>query len=614
MPGTIKGLIARLLPYAAALGLLLFFAVYAEVDQDVAEPEDEVFCFQGACPDEEETLGQASAQPLSEPAGPVQPQVFIDVTARAGVDFQHQNRQERLEYGGGVAVFDFNNDGFDDIYAVNSLGPNALYRNNGDGTFTDVAAAAGVDDPEGYGNGSCAADYDNDGDTDLFVTNYGPSRLFRNEGSGTFVDVTLAAGADDSLGTYRNTGCAWGDYDSDGLLDLIVLRHYHEGVPNIFTLRRWYIAVRRLALLHNSGDGTFTNVTYLLGDVSGPDFGNPPLDEPGEPSPGSDFEEDPTPGPITGAFVGNIWGAGFQPSWVDFDNDGDLDLYVVNDTGWEIQPNVLWRNDGLGPGGEWSFVDVSEPTGADVDVEGMGLAVGDWNLDGDLDLFVTNIGDNVLLNNQMASKEFTDDAVRSGAAVGKVGRNPRVAWGTVSIDYDNDADEDLYIVSGWIKGTHRLDRDTTQPNVLLRNSGDGTFVDASFGSGAEDRGKGRGGVYLDYDKDGCLDLFITNYGETARLLRNLCESENNWLVINTVGTTSNRDGVGARITVVAGGATQIRETASGSGYMSQNSKEAHFGLGPAELAESITVKWPSGRVQTLHEVTVNQHLTVTEPE
>ena len=518
--------------------------------------------------------------------------IFTDETSSAGVDFVHQEfSSEKIDIGAGVAILDFDDDGFQDVFVSNSAGPNALYRNNqGDGTFSNVAVHAGVDDPHGRGNGACAGDYDNDGSQDIYVTNYGPSRLFHNNGDGTFADATAAAGLDEAGGTYRSTGCAWGDYDQDGFLDLIVVRHLHEWYPEILLTKEFLPAVRSLALFHNRGDGTFTNITSMLADTSGPDPG------------------------LHGGDFGNLWGAGYQPGWVDFDNDGDLDLYVVNDFGAEIQPNVLWRNDGPGPGETWRFVDASAGSGAAIPMFGMGLAVGDYNLDGFLDLFVTNIKDNVLLRNNGDGLTFTDTLADAGAEIGMIGNRLRVAWAAMFLDYDNDGDEDLYIVSGYIKGGPPPANPKEQPNVLLRNERGNAFTDVSLISGADDPGFGRGGAYLDYDNDGCLDLFVANLGQQARLLRNTCDHGNNWLVIKTVGTASNRDGIGSRITVVSNGTSQIREIAGGASHMGQNMMAAHFGLGRNKAAESVSIRWPSGHVQTITNVAANQQLVVTETQ
>ena len=551
--------------------------------------------------DEPEQLQSARSAPVSTPTtsasatAPLQVRgdFFTDMTRQAGVEFLHNDYEsEVFPMGAGVVVFDFDSDGFQDIYVSDSVGPNPLFRNNGDGTFDDVAAAAGVDDPRGRGNGGCAADYDNDGDRDLYVTNFGSSVLFANGGAGAFTDVTAAAGLDDPDSIYRSTGCAWGDYDRDGYVDLIVVRYLYEVDPAVVVRGDFSSFVEVLALSHNNGDGTFTNVTSILGDTTRPTEN------------------------VYGEPIGNLWGAGFQPGWADLDNDGDADLYVVNDWGPNAQPNVLWRNDGPGPDGAWRFTDISAGSGADAAINGMGLAIGDYDLDGFLDIYVTNIGNNILLRNTGSGLAFVDLAAEAGAGVGGIGDTERVTWGAAFLDYDNDGLEDLYVVSGFLSMPMAPEFDVyqrEQPNVLLRNAGNGRFNDVSVISGADDAGAGRGGAYLDYDNDGCLDLFVANLGQRAKLYQNNCLSKHNWLVIETVGTASNRDGIGARITLVAEGTTQIREIAAGGSQMGQNMLEAHFGLGTADVVESITLRWPSGRVQTLTDVAVNQRLTITEP-
>ena len=526
--------------------------------------------------------------------------LFTDVSLVAGIRFLHyRHTSDFMPFGAGVVVLDFNGDGNQDIYTPKSADPrniyaktvNALYRNNGDGTFKDVAFSAGVSDPDGKGNGGCAADYDNDGHQDLFITNWGSSKLFRNDGDGTFTDVSGAAGVGDPDDTYRSMGCAWGDYDRDGYVDLVVVRHVNEAEFNAKS-GITPSAVRSLSLYHNNGDGKFSNVTSLLGDTSGPKGGD-------------------------GEHYGNVWGVGFQPGWVDFNNDRYPDLYVVNDFGPEVQPNVLWRNDGPDNDGSWKFTDISSGSGADAAIFGMGLAVGDYNLDGHLDLYVTNMGETVLLANKGDGKRFTNVTKDAGVGIASLEGQDRITWGNVFFDYDNDGDEDLYVVSGF------LDADLTanprlQPNVLLRNNGDGTFTDVSVRSGVDDPGIGRGAAYLDYNNDGCLDLFVGNLGvspelpQRAKLFRNNCTSGNNWLIIKVVGTVSSRDAIGTRVEVVSGGRTQIREVAAGGSNKSQSMLPVHFGLDQAEKVDTITIRWPSGAVQTLRDVAVNQRMTIME--
>lgn len=534
----------------------------------------------------EETPSPAS------PGAAAEEQVFFEVGEESGVDFLHyRHPDDAMSFGGGLVVFDYNNDNLSDIYVTASRGANALYRNNGDGTFTDIAGTAGVDDPDGKGNGGCAGDYDNDGHQDLFVANFGSSKLFRNTGNESFDDVTDELAVGDPGPSYRTMGCSWGDYNRDGFLDLVIVRHMSEFTLQSIEVESFAGAVRPLALYRNTRDGGFENVTALLGDTT------TPL-EPG------------------GQAIGNIWGSGFQPGWVDFDNDGDLDLYVVNDFGADVQPNVLWRNDGDGGDGRWRFVDVSSDTGADVGMFGMGLAVGDYNLDGSLDFYMTNIGKSVLLSNNGQAEGFADTTVEARVGLEDVAGKQRISWGAVFFDYDNDGDEDLYIASGYLDAFPN--NEESQPNVLLRNDGDGVFTDVSVGSGADDPGIGRGVAYLDYNNDGCLDLYVVNIGlsdespQRSKLFRNACDWGNHWLVVDLVDTQNNRDAVGARVAVTAGGKTQIREVAAGGSSGSQNMGPVHFGLGKADTVDRIDILWPNGTLETLRDTKVDKRLNLVE--
>ena len=515
---------------------------------------------------------------------------FDDVTDDAMIGFTHSSPEgEFITLGAGAIILDFNGDGLDDIYAVNSRGANALYKNDGDATFTDVALEAGVADPDGWGNGGCAADFDNDGYQDIYLTNYGRSILFSNSDSGTFVDVTERSGLQEPDLSYRTTGCAWGDYDSDGLLDLVVVRHFHEWKPNLVATMDFGDAVRRLALYRNVGQGGFEDVTSALGDTTLPTGLRP------------------------GQQVGNLWGAGFQPIWADLDDDGDLDLYVVNDFGFVIQSNVLWRNDGVGEDGGWRFHDVSQSSRADLALFGMGIALGDYDLDGDLDMYVTNMGQSVLLRNQGEGLSFLDVTKESLTGVPNLGIHLRVGWGAIFFDYDNDGDEDLYVISGSVEGMSNMLQADSQPNVLLRNEADGTFTNVSRSNGVNHSGDGRGGGFLDFDNDGCLDLYVANFGGDPVLLKNNCRPGNHWLKVRLVGSASNRDGIGARVSVAANGTTQIREISAGSGSLGQSSMTAHFGMGVATEISSVSVRWPSGRTQQLTGIAVDQTLTIEEP-
>ena len=535
--------------------------------------------------------------------------IFTEVGSSAGVAFKHFRDGFMMPLGGGVAAGDYNNDGLVDLFVTNSNGLNALYRNHGDGTFTDLAVAAGVAGPLRSAHGAGWADYDNDGDLDLFVAAYGSSRLFRNEGapSWSFTDVTIAAGVSDPGTTFRTTGVAWGDYDRDGFLDLLVVRHLDESDPEVFTRtpRDLSPAVRPLFLYHNNGNGTFTNVTSLLGNPS--------------------------------VYPSNVKGAGFKPAFLDYDSDGDPDIYVVNDFGAGNYSNVLWRNDGADGAGGWVFTDVSAASNTNVAMFGMGLAVGDYDNNQHLDLYMTNIGDSVFLYNN-GNATFRDRTEAAGIGRGTLGdqtgaagvsrrtllnnlysRSRSVAWGTSFLDFNNDGLQDLYMVAGFLDSDPAINL-AEQPNALFLNRGNGTFADISVGSGADDDGAGREVAVADFNNDGRLDIYLVNIGTkvvnpgVARLFRNDFSKAGNWLAVKPVGTASNRDGIGARVTVKAGGVTRIGEMGASQAHVSHSVVPVHFGLGKATVANTVVVRWPSGRVQALTNVAANQVLTVTEPK
>lgn len=522
------------------------------------------------------------------------PPLFQDVTTKKGLNFLHSEDLTELQpVGAGVLVFDFDGNGLDDIYITDSLGPNALYKNYHDGVFRDVASIAGVDDPSGHSNGACAADYDNDGDQDLYLTNHGSSKLFQNNGNGTFSDITMISKVGDPDKSYKSTGCAWGDYDQDGYLDLVVSRHMGNLSTKTLIEGEFYKEVRNLVLYHNENGAGFRDVTDLLGHVVPPKRGG-----------------------RYGDNFGNLWGAGFQPSWFDFDNDGDLDLYVANDWGTFTNPNVLWRNDELGAHGDWTFVDISEESGTNFAIEAMSISIGDYNIDGYLDIFITNVGSAVLLKNSGDGLTFNNVASQAKTEVAMIGVEKRVTWGSAFLDYDNDGLEDLYIVSGFLKPTinpHAAPPYMKQQhNKLLKNSGDGTFTDVSINSGADDAGVGRGLAYLDLNNDGCLDLIVANLGNHPKLFENTCKSGNNWITVTLTGNQSNRDGIGARVKIVTGGIIQIREISGGGSFMSQHMKTAHFGVGKYKTIDELIILWPSGIVQTLTNIPANQRLRVSE--
>jgi hypothetical protein len=427
--------------------------------------------------------------------------------------------------GYGMAWGDYDNDGHLDLYLVNSGSANKLFRNNGNGTFTDVTAAP-LNSNAG-GRSAVWGDYDNDGDLDLYLVNFGSAnKLFRNNGDGTFTDVTTGALADNGNGA----AAAWADYDNDGYVDLYISK---ENQPN--------------KLLHNNGDGTFTDVT-----------------------------------PATLADAGQSEGV----AWGDYDNDGDLDLYVAN----LGTANKLFRNDGGG-----NFTDVSASAGVNDAFNGTGVAWGDYDNDGDLDLFLVNAqtGTDKLFRNN-GDGTFTDV---SNLLPVDSGNGRSVAWG----DYDNDGDLDLYITN------------FGQANKLFRND-NGTFVDATAGTPLGDTGNSRGAAWGDFDGDGDLDLYLVNSGAANKLFRNDQPAGNHWLEVKLVGTISNKSAIGARVTVVAGGVSRMQEVSGGSGFLSQNSLPIEFGLGASNTIDSLIVNWPSGVRQAARPVpAVNAIVTVTEP-
>ena len=589
-------------------------------------------CKQGRCVEQPVSQTNAPVESLT-PAEEVarlgrQPPTFNQVAEQAGVAFQHSRDQDFFNLGGGAAAADFNGDGWLDLYVTNSKGPNALYRNNRDGTFSNIAPQAGVANGTGDSYGAAWGDYNNDGLLDLYVANYGSSRLFRNNGDETFTDVTEAAGVSDPGPDYRTTGAVWGDYDGDGNLDLLVVRHIKPTGPmftksstaqNVlerecreqanaanpqvprgvtltdthdFTLsskRDFSPFVRPLALYHNNGDGTFENVTSLLGSAN--------------------------------VYPSNVLGAGFKPTFLDYDNDGDFDIYVVNDFGDENIPNVLWRNDGPGPDGKWQFTDVSASTGANAVLYGMGLAVGDYDNDGDLDLAMTDIGPSQFYENR--DGQFVNVTERTGTGRGVIPENGEISqsigWGTSFADFDNDGWLDLYVATGY------LDSDPcgslpNQPNALFMNMQDGTFADVSKSSGTNDPGTSREVVTGDFNNDGLVDVYVVNIGNlegdpgTASLFINTYESDNHWLDVSPLNADGTEIAIGAKVKVTVNGVTSLRYAGLAQGHMSQSVMPVHFGLGTAGDADVVEITWPSGATKRLENVPPNQLLKVKEPK
>ena len=525
---------------------------------------------------------------------------FVDVTEKAGINFRHVNGAEgayRLPetLGAGGAFFDADNDGFLDIYLVNSgywdkppsakQAMSALYRNNRDGTFTDITTIAKVTNLGNYGQGAACADYDNDGNVDLYVTNFGANVLYRNNGNGTFTDVTGSAGVGDP--GWSSSACFL-DYNSDGHLDLFVVNYLvysldvpyppcgEDGVHTYCHPSLFEGAPDRL--YRNNGDGTFTDVSQAAG---------------------------------VGGIGGMFHGKGLGVVSADFNNDGVPDLYVANDD---------TRNDFFYNNGDGTFSEISLLAGCaysfnGVAQAGMGVTVGDYNSDSWLDIFVTNLSyeTNAFYRNN-GDGTFTD--VIYEAHLGKESYL-YVGFGTGFFDADSDGWLDLFIANGHIidniEDTHDI-LTYRQPDQLFRNNGDGTFQEISDSAGGyfQRPAVSRGTIFGDYDNDGDVDLLVTQNNGPATLLRNETTPQNNWITIKTVGMISNRDGIGTRLTMTAGGHTQTREVNPGASYMSSHDARCYFGLGTHTTVDRLELRWQSGVVQVFEDLPANQEHIISE--
>jgi enediyne biosynthesis protein E4 len=501
--------------------------------------------------------------------------------------------------GCGIAFFDYDHDGWPDIFQVSATtlagfpvghAPTChLYHNNRDGTFSDVTVRAGLTH-SGWGQGVCIGDYDNDGWDDLFVTYWGQNVLYHNNGDGTFTDVTAKADLIQhvSLACWNN-GCCFVDYDKDGRLDLFVSNYVNvdlsqlptpgsgqyclwKGVPVMCGPRGLPPATN--ILYHNNGDGTFTEVSKKAGILD-------------------------TPGHYC-----------FTALTGDFDNDGWPDIYVACDS----TPSILYHNNHDG-----TFKDIGISAGCAYNDNGqaqagMGATAGDYNCDGWLDIFKTNFSDDTssLFCND-GEGGFNDATFSAG-----LGLNTRyLGWGCGFADLDNDGWPDIFLANGHVYPEVEkagIDVPYKEPKIVYRNLRDGHFEDVSHraGPGVALLRSARGVAFGDFDNDGDLDIVINNVDEHPTLLRNDVTSGNRWLKVKAVGTTSNRTGIGARVRVVAGNHTQVDEVRSGGSYISQNDLRLHFGMGAATRADLVEVSWPSGHVDRLKDVETNQVLLITE--
>jgi len=520
---------------------------------------------------------------------------FVNIASEAKVAFKHENGATPQKYmpetmAGGSIILDYNNDGWPDIFFVNggsfvdkqkaAGARHRLYRNNKDGTFTDVTATSGIG-VSGFGMGACSADYDNDGWPDLYITSVGGNKLYHNNGSGAFTDVTDKAGVGSQL---WSASCAFGDIDNDGYVDLYVTNYVDFSVQNnkycvytgdtrVYCHPNVYNGVPDI-LYHNNGDGTFTDVSRSAG-IYRPD----------------------------GKGLGVVFG--------DYDGDGWIDIYVANDS----TPNFLFHNKGKGVFEEVGLL-AGVAVGSDGQaLAGMGTDMGDVDGDGLLDIFVTNLDRQTHnLYRNLGKGLFADVTFESGVGEATL---PFVGFGAVFFDYDNDTDLDLAIANGDVIDNVSLFRDSTsyeQRNLLLQNDGMGKFKDVgpASGPGFALKKPSRSLSAADIDNDGDLDLLIGNVGQTADLLRNDGGNNNNSLSIRTVGSKSNRDGIGARLKLTVGGKVLLQEVKAGSSYLSQSDLRVHFGMGKAPRAERLEIRWPSGAVEVLQDVEANQILTVTE--
>ncbi|HTJ30928.1 MAG TPA: CRTAC1 family protein [Acidobacteriaceae bacterium] len=536
------------------------------------------------------------------------PGKFVDVTAAKGINFtavaSHTSKKYLIEtMGSGVAAFDYDNDGLLDLFFVNGAplddptpkgtvpqkrSPkdwNRLYHQRKDGSFEDVTEKAGLKGI-GYDMGVAIGDFDNDGFEDLYVTGYGGNSLYHNNGDGTFTDVTQRSGAggDHTAGKNWYTSAAWVDLDNDGFLDLVALRYvqwnfddvwcgeHREGYraychPDIFST----IAP---TVYHNNGNGTFTDVTEKSG------LGVP--------------------------------GKGLGIALGDYDQDGKIDIAVANDS----MPEFLFHNNGKGSFEETGFTAEMAVDGDGRTYAGMGIAFQDYNNDGFPDLAITDLANQkyaLYRNNRDGS--FTYDTYATSLAAITLLHS---GWGIYFLDYDNDGYKDLLVAQGHDLDTVELnypDVHYKEPMLLVRNMGNGSFVDVSAGSGDvfKQRWVGRGLAVGDFDNDGRIDAAVTTNGGPAYLLRNQTSTANHWLSLFLVGHKSNRDAIGAEIKVTTSHGSQYWTVSTAGSYLSSNDKRAHFGLGSDAAAQTIEIRWPSGIRQTLKDVAGDRVVHIEEP-
>ncbi|HEX6802287.1 MAG TPA: CRTAC1 family protein [Terriglobales bacterium] len=523
---------------------------------------------------------------------------FVDVARPAGITFTHDNAASPQKYlietmGSGCGWIDFDQDGLLDLYLVNGAATNvykpahplrsALYRNNGDGTFTDVTEKAGVGADGLFGMGAAVGDFDNDGFPDLLVCGYGRCILYHNNGNGTFTDVTSRAGVANA-GRWASSA-AWFDYDNDGRLDLVIA-NYVDWSPE----RNFYCGDRGPGmrsychpddfnpepptLFHNNGDGTFTDVSKASGLAAKP-------------------------------------GNGLGVVAFDYDNDGWQDIFIANDH----MPNSLFHNNRNGTFSEVGYV-AGVAVSADGQFEaGMGTDAADTTNDGRMDLVVTHLDMQLArLYQNLGDGTFEDATARS-----KLGYSTfhMSEFGTKLFDYDNDGWRDLFMANGHVLDNiqrYHAEVSYAEPKLMFRNKGGGIFENVSDHLGADFvlPRVSRGAAVGDFDNDGDLDILINNCGQAPQLLRNDGGNNNHWLEILLIGTKSNRDGVGARVKLVAGDLVLYDQRKGGMSYQSAQDPRLHFGLGQPTKIDSIEVQWPSGMATKLGGMKCDQIIAIQE--
>jgi hypothetical protein len=524
---------------------------------------------------------------------------FVDIAEKAGITLMNICGGPAKDYileanGNGAAFFDYDNDGDEDVLIVNGSTLEhlrkggdpmvALYRND-NGRFVDVTSDARLR-KNGWGMGACVADYDNDGNTDVYVTGFGSDVLFHNNGDGTFSDVTDRARVGDSR---WSTGCAFGDYDRDGNVDLYVANYTNFDEKTIRPrgsndLCRYMgadvfcgpvgLQGQPDVLYRNNGNGTFTDVTEKAG-IRDPNY------------------------------------YGFGVLFTDFDNDGWPDIYVANDS----QPNLMFHNNRDGTFTEVGLISGSALSEAGRAQSGMGVAAGDYDGNGYLDIFVTNFArDTNTLYKNLGNMFFVDTTVAAG--LGEISL-PYLGWGAQLSDFDNDGLLDIFVANGHVYpqvNALKVGQSYLQRKELYRNLGDGKFEEIARNVSADFmKGKSaRGSAVADYDNDGDLDILVVNLNDRPSLYRNEADKTNHWIGFRLEGTRSNRSAIGARVEIEVLGRKQISEVRSGGSYLSQDDLRVHFGLGKAARVDRTRIRWPNGNTQELGGFDADRYVTIRE--